>query len=106
MNIDEEREELRRKVESLNDVGAMLERIKAQQKYILTIAADERSPLQRLWILAFDGAELKMAAGTDQSVYEAGLDFVTLDFTREYTIKGYHPEQDQRPRFSLFGRRR
>jgi hypothetical protein len=105
MNIDEEREELRQKMESLQYVGYLLERVQAHAKYLSTIPADELSDLQKLWVLAYEAIELKMSPGTEESLFEAAINLHTLDGTIQQTIKEL-PTKNEQPRFSLFGRRR
>ena len=103
MNIDEEREALRQKMEGLQYLGYVLEKVQAHSKYLSTIPSAELSDIQKLWVLAYESIDLKMAAGTEESLYEAAVSQQTLDNTISQTIKRLPDEQ---PRFSLFGRRR
>jgi hypothetical protein len=105
MNIDEEREELRRRAEALNELGALLERVQAHAKYLSSISVTDRNDLQKLWVLGYEGMESKMAAGTEDSLREAALNLLTLDRLREVTTNEYVPMVGERPRFSFFGRR-
>jgi len=61
MNIDQERDELRRKLESLNYLGAVIERVRAHAKYVSTIPIEERSNLQSIWMLAYEATEQRAA---------------------------------------------
>jgi hypothetical protein len=107
MSIDEEREELRKRVEGLNELQAILERVQAHSKYLLSIDAIERNDFQRLWVSAFQGIESSMAAGTEDSLREAALNLASLDRLREMTTNKFmEAAEDDRPRFSFFGRRR
>jgi hypothetical protein len=103
MNIDEEREALRQKMEGLQYLGYVLERVQAHSKYLSTMPSAELSDIQKLWVLAYENIDLKMAAGTEESLYEAAASLQTLDNTISQSIKRLPDEQ---PRFSLFGRRR
>jgi hypothetical protein len=105
VNIDEEREELHRKMESLEYVGNLLERVQAHAKYVSTIPLAELSDFQKLWVLAYEATNLKMAPGTEESLFEASINLQTLDNMIQQTIKELPPKNGQ-PRFSLFGRRR
>jgi len=107
MCIDEEREELRRRAEALNELQGMLERVQAHSKYISSIIVIERNDFQRLWMAAYEGVELKMREGNEESLREAALNLATLDRLREMTTNEYlSTVEDERPRFSFFGRRR
>jgi hypothetical protein len=106
MNIDQEREELRRKLESLTYLGAVIKRVQAHAKYISTIPIAERSNLQSIWMLAYEATELKMKPGTDETLSEAAINVQILDDMRQQTTKGSPPTNNDRPRFSLFRRRR
>jgi hypothetical protein len=105
MNIDEEREKLRKRIEGLNDLGALIQRVQAHAKYISTIPVDERSNLQNIWMLAYEATELKMAPGTDETLFEAAINLQTLDNMSQQTTKDSPPTYKDRPRFSFFGRR-
>jgi hypothetical protein len=91
MNMDEEREELRRAAEGLNDLGALIQRVQAHAKYISTIPVDDRSNFQRIWILAFEATELKMAPGTEETLFEAAINLQTLDNMRQQATKESPP---------------
>jgi hypothetical protein len=105
MNIDQEREELRKKLEGLNDLGALIQRVQAHAKYVSTIPVDERSNLQKIWILAYEATELKMAPGTEETLFEAAINLQTLDNMRQQTTNDSPSTYKDRPRFSFFGRR-
>jgi hypothetical protein len=105
MNIHHEREELRRKLEGLNDLGILMQRVQAHAKYISTITVGERSNLQKIWMLAYEGTELKMAPGTEETLFEAAINLQTLDNMRQQTIDQDPPAQTKGSRFSFFGRR-
>jgi hypothetical protein len=105
MNIHQEREELRKKLEGLNDLGALVQRVQAHAKYISTIPVNERSNLQKIWILAYEATELKMAPGTEETLFEAAVNLQTLDNMRQCTTNNSPPTYKDRPRFSFFGRR-
>src|SRR6516165_10376259 len=62
MNIDEEREALRQKMEGLQYLGYVLEKVQAHSKYLSTIPSAELSDIQKLWVLAYESIDLKMAA--------------------------------------------
>src|ERR1700680_2092307 len=106
MNTDEDREELRRKLEGLNDLGALIQRVQAHAKYISTIPINERSDLQKTWILAYEATELKMAPGTEETLFEAAMNLRTLDNKCQQTINQDPPARNKGPRFSFLGRRR
>jgi hypothetical protein len=105
MNVDEEREELRKKIEALNNLGALINRVQAHAKYLSSIPVNERSDLQKIWVLADEATELKMAPGTEETLFEAALNLEALDNTIQQTIKQYPTSQNERSRFSFFGRR-
>jgi hypothetical protein len=105
MSINEQREELRRRVEGLNELGALIERVEAHAKYLSTIPVIERNDFQRIWTAAYEGVEFKMSTGTEESLREAALNLVALDRLREVTINEYFSMEDERPRFSFFRRR-
>jgi hypothetical protein len=105
MSIHEQREELRRKAENLNEVSAMVDRVEAHAKYLSTIPITERNHFQRLWVAAYEGVEWKMSLGTEDTFREAGLNLVALDNLRGVTTKEYVLTLEERPRFSFFGRR-
>jgi hypothetical protein len=107
MIIDEEREELRRQVEALDELGAILERVQSHAKYLSSISVFERNDIQWIWVAAYEGAEPRMSAGTDDSLREAALNFASLDRMREVTTNEYAAGmENDRPRFSFFGLRR
>src|SRR5215831_5830683 len=105
MNIDQEREELRKKLESLNYLGAVIERVRAHAKYISTIPIEERSNLESIWMLAYETTDLKMKPGTDETLLEAAINVQILDDMRQQTINQDPPAPNNRPRFSFFRRR-
>jgi hypothetical protein len=45
MSIDEEREELRRRVEALDELGTVLERVQSHAKYLSSISVFERNDM-------------------------------------------------------------
>jgi hypothetical protein len=106
MNIQQEREELKKKFKGLNDLGSLVQRVQAHAKYISTIPVDERSNLQKIWILAYEATELKMAPGTEETLFEAATNLQTLDDMRQQMTNESSPTNKDRRRFSLFGRQR
>jgi len=105
MNTDEEREELRKKVEALNDLDALINRVQAHAKYLSSIPINQQSDLQKIWILAYEATELKMAPGTEEILFESAINLGALDNTIQQTVAQYPTAQNERSRFSFFGRR-
>lgn len=107
MSIHDEREELRRHAEALNELGALLERVEAHAKYLSSISVFARNDIQRIWIAAFEGSRSRMSMGTEDSLREAALNLASLDRMREITTNEHASGvESDRPRFSFFGRRR
>jgi hypothetical protein len=103
MSLDKKREELRKELEALNDLGSLIQRVEAHKKYISTIPVHERSDLQRVWILAYEAIDLKMAPGTEETLLEAAINLQSLDNMRQQTTKEHPLTPKYRPRFPFFG---
>ena len=95
MGTDEQREDLRRQAEALNDVQALIHRVQAHMKYLQSVPAHERSDLQKVWLLAYEATELKMAPGTEETLLEATMNLFSLDQLRDQTRKDVQAENEQ-----------
>jgi hypothetical protein len=79
--MSDDREEFRRQIDSLNYVEAILKRIEAYAMYLSSIPREEQSSWEKLWLLASEAVNDKMAPGTEASLRESALLFPILDDT-------------------------
>jgi hypothetical protein len=80
-DMGDEQDEFKRKIEALEAVGSVVERVQEYANFLSSIPSEQQSNQQRLWLLAYAAINLKMAPGTEASLTEAALLLPILDDT-------------------------
>jgi hypothetical protein len=77
--MSDDHEELTRQIEALNYVDAMMKRVEAYEMYLASIPREEQTSREKLWLVAYEAVNEKMAPGTENSLREAALLLPILD---------------------------
>ena len=80
---DEEMNKFKEQMESLDVLGAVVDRVLKYAKQLSTIPRNQQTSQQKLWLLAYAAVDKKMSPGTSAAMVEVARLLPILDETIE-----------------------